>query len=297
MRKKCVSILWAIVLCVVMSCPVYAAGQPIADGEAMSVVLDASDKITFAKQKKEEYETAVSNGEVKESNIEEIEELLRQAIFATGSEKEHINQQLEAYGVYEYGRSVLAQTRSGSGDVTISTPNVYYEAWEDTWTVTCGGTWKNDNCLYDDLFIGNVGGADGFGVGFTNTGGTYKSSVVRSSAYITDKDESKYVSTSYRSDGDGSKGFGFRLQDYVYGTNITGFGYVGYKWYGSCTYDSDFGVYNGIATAYYIHTWSSAQLTGVSFGAAGKTAGIEATIEASSNSFTGYSSDKTFGVY
>lgn len=81
-------------------------------------------------------------------------------------------------------------------------------------------------------------------------------------------------------------------QDY-----ITGNQYVGYEWYGTCTYDSWFGSYSGVATAYYIHTWSSATINSISFGQQGKVAGISVSITNQQNSFIGYSSDRTFGVY
>lgn len=123
----------------------------------------------------------------------------------------------------------------------------------------------------------------------------YSSYVIRSSSYITDQYDSRTVSTSYRSDGDGSKGFGFRLQDYAYISPYDT--YVGYKWYGSCTYDTWFGNYSGVATAYYIHTWSSAHINSITFGVEGKTAGVSMDIENRDKSFPAYSFDKTFGVY
>lgn len=93
------------------------------------------------------------------------------------------------------------------------------------------------------------------------------------SAYMTDVNSNYRASTSNRSDGDGSKGFGFRIQDHW----KSGY-YVGHKWSGLCTYDRWFGNYNGVATAYYIHTYDSASLESVDFGFDGKTAGISATI-------------------
>jgi len=112
------------------------------------------------------------------------------------------------------------------------------------------------------------------------------------SAYMTDVNSNYRASTSNRSDGDGSKGFGFRIQDHW----KSGY-YVGHKWSGLCTYDRWFGNYNGVATAYYIHTYDSASLESVSFGFDGKTAGISADITNSVKSFTAFSADKSFGVY
>ena len=166
----------------------------------------------------------------------------------------------------------------------------YYEAWNNCWSVTCGGEWNNTN--YGG-YINDVGGDDGFGVGYTNSSNPYKSSVVSCSAYLTDANNRYYESTSNRSDGDGSKGFGFRLQD---GWQNIG-NYVGHKWSGVCTYDNWFGNYNGVATAYYIHTYNEANLKSVTFGKNGTTAGIEANIEAVESSVTALSNDTVFGTY
>jgi len=73
--------------------------------------------------------------------------------------------------------------------------------------------------------------------------------------------------------------------------------YVGHKWSGVCTYDNWFGNYNGVATAYYIHTYNEANLKSVTFGKNGTTAGIEANIEAVESSFTAFSNDTVFGTY
>lgn len=154
--------------------------------------------------------------------------------------------------------------------------------------------WNMENSNWmDSLKTGNVGGQDGFGVGYTNIGSSYKSSVVSVSAAIRDQSGTISKTTTNRSDGDGSKGFGFRLQDYV---TSDGNSYVGYKWSGSCTYDSNFGSYSGIATGYYLHTWSSTSINSVSFGIEGKTAGIDIEFSSTANSFTAFGSDKKFGT-
>ena len=61
--------------------------------------------------------------------------------------------------------------------------------------------------------------------------------------------------------------------------------------------DNWFGNYNGVATAYYIHTYNEANLKSVTFGKNGTTAGIEANIEAVESSFTAFSNDTVFGTY
>lgn len=233
---------------------------------------------------------------IEKVSSKKIESLMLKATNCDDQQKEKIYKQLAKYGCYVMPKDespISIAASSGTNDVSISSPTIYYNAYNKTWTVTCGGYWKTT--AWNKFLPGDVGGKDGFGVGFTNTS-SYKSSVISASGYITDGN--KYVSTSYRSDGDGSKGFGFRLQDYIYSTNMGClYHYVGETWSGLCNYDSWFGSYSGVATAYYIHTYSSASLSGVEFGVDGKTAGISASISKESDSFTGFSSDTRFGVY
>jgi len=296
--RKILSLILSIVLLVGMTIPVSASEISAPTIESTSVYLDADSKIEFAKQMDARYSADLKDGKIKKGTIEEIEKLMMQSTFASGNERESINKELAAYGVYEFNTSKIPTTitpYSGTNDVILQTPIIFYETWEKTWTVTCGGNWKNNNWA-EQIWAGNVGEPDAFGVGYTNTSNPYSSYVIRSSAYITDQDNNRTVSTSYRSDGDGSKGFGFRLQDYIH-ANPNDSSYVGYKWYGSCTYDSKFGTYNGVATAYYIHTWSSAHITSLTFGVEGKTAGLSVSIDNMQKSFIGYSNDKIFGVY
>lgn len=267
-----------------------------------SVYIDSNDKKEFAAQMDNLYLLKTQKDEIKLSSTKNIENLMLKAAWSDDDEKELIYQQLSNYGCYVMSledsnidtNTTKMMASSGTNDVTISTPTIYYNAYNKTWTVTCGGQWNTT--AWNKLLPGDVGGQDGFGVGYTNTSSSYNSSVISCSAYITDRN--RYVSTSYRSDGDGSKGFGFRLQDYIY-TSDFGYTnhYVGAIWCGLCNYDSYFSTYSGVATAYYIHTYSSASLSGVQFGVSGKTAGIEASISSKSDSFTGFSSDKRFGVY
>ncbi len=287
--------LLAAVMFVSLPVKIYATemhNEAFSKGETgISIYLSAEDKLEFASRMDEAYAQSRMNNTAKTPTREVVDALLLRVSIASPAEQAAINEELAAYGVYKYDSPVIERPtmRTGSGDVDIATPTVYYEAWSTYWTVTCGGGWNNRE--YGDLF-GDVGGDDGFGVGYTNVGGSYQSHVVSASAYLTDEYEENYESTSYRSDGDGSKGFGFRLQDSWIGNS-----YVGHKWSGLCTYDSWFGSYNGIATAYYIHTYDTTSLTGVTFGIEGRTAGISADIEFGDDSFTAFSNDKTFEVY
>ncbi len=216
-----------------------------------SIWLDAKEKTSFAEEMDKVYEKALADGVIKSGNSEAIDSLMERATFAMDeAQQEEIRQELAQYGTYIYeAKEVAWPSCNTSGDVMLYTPMVFYHAWEKTWTLTCAGNWESTSWR-KRVFIGEVGGDDAFGVEYSDSTQAYRSSVVRASACLADEDMEKKVTTYYRSDGDGSKGFSFRLQDYTYFVPFKT-GYVGYKWYGSCTYDSGFGSYDGVVTAYY----------------------------------------------
>ena len=225
-HRKIIAIFIAVAILVFIGNKVFLAQEDAVISEkfsepitSISVWLDAKEKTSFAKDE---------------------------------AQQEEIRQELAQYGTYIYEvEEVSLPSCNTSDDVTLYTPMVFYQAWEKTWTVTCGGNWKSTSWR-KRVFIGEVGD-DAFGVKYSDSTQAYRSYVVRASAYLADEDTEKKVTTYYRSDGDGSKGFSFRLQDYTYFVPFKT-GYVGYKWYGSCTYDSGFGAYDGVATAYYFPT-------------------------------------------
>ncbi|MCT4544815.1 MAG: hypothetical protein N4A63_14870 [Vallitalea sp.] len=199
---------------------------------------------------------------------------------------------LKANGIYKLNipKEYLPATKSmDTGDVSMTEPWITYDSHNNEWIVTCGGYWENAD--YSDgigkLWAGyvgeikNVGGRDGFGVGFTSTTGTYKTYVKRSYAQISDG-EGNIETTDNRTDGNGEKGFGFQFQDYAkcYKVELAKvyYTYIGKHFGGSCVYDKNFTEYDGCATTYYRHTYNKAKLNSVSFGVSGKTAGVEFSI-------------------
>lgn len=293
--KKILALFTSLVMTISLSSAAFAAEVSKTETvpiSGTSVYLSATDKMTFAANMDKVYKQQAANNLVKTPTREIIDSLILQVPNSSPAEKEKLYDELASYGVYKFDCPVLPSTASAphSGDVTVEAPTIFYEAWCKCWTVTFGGEWDTTN--YGDT-DGNVGGKDGYGVGFTNCKNEYKSQVVRCSAYIADADHKHTESTKNRSDGDGSKGFGFRFQDYIVDFDT----YVGQKWGGSCTYDSWFGMYNGVATAYYIHTYDTTELNSVSFGLDGKTAGINASLSVEKNYFTAFSNDTAFGVY
>lgn len=253
------------------------------------------EKIEFAQAMNERYNSDVSQYSAQSNEELDIKELISDAYFATNEEKAILNARLEELGVYRFISKFEVQegisTYSvGTGDVSLGAPEIFYIASDQTWVVSCGGYWLNSNATRGLLIGGNVGDPDGFGVGYTNITSSYQSMVVASYAYITDHANVNKVTTSNRSDGDGGKGFGFRLQDRFISTPTFSC-YIGYKWYGSCTYDSSFATYDAIATSYYIHTYRNAKISSINFGVNGSTAGLNTTITNINNSFTAFSTD------
>lgn len=295
--KSLASCLLAFTLMVISHVPAHAATDTTAASYSPSVYLNATSKLAFADEMDAVFVSAKQSGEIESAPASEIEALLLRIPLATEEEKEAINAELETYGVYEYDTPIIISKAStpglDAGNVKMSVPTIYYQAWNNSWSVTCGGNWTNDEWR-TQISSGSVGGLDGFGVYFSNSSLTYKSSVLSASAFITDEDEEYSRSTSNRSDGpsDGAYGFGFQLQDYIL-NNPTTPQYIGYKWSGICTYDNWFGNYNGVATGYYLHTYNKTELSSVSLGKSG----FSASFSGGSDFFKAFSNDKTFGVY
>lgn len=255
-----------------------------------------NDKAVFARTMEKKYSSDLKAGRIKKASTEEIEDLRIKYTFASADEKSQIAAEMEKYGTYVYKpfdstNNTVSILSCGSEDVTLEVPTIFYEAAPNVWVISFGGHWHNyDWTTGAPLLDGNVGGPDAFGVGFTSTSGSYISYVVGSYARIWDQNDDHYISTNNRSDGDGSKGFGFRLQDEV----IRVFDYMGYYWYGSCTYATGFSSYDGIATAYYIHTYKEAFINSITFGIEGENAGISFSITNQAQSFPAYSNDTPF---
>lgn len=307
MKRKMISLLLVLAL-VVGICPAAFAGEATQnDGampEAPAVYMNAMDKVQFAAEKDR---LAAQNGLSRHSqaeNKQEISDLILRAAAAIGDEQEALDQELEALGVYRYPAEEIGTIAplSDSSSVIVNAPRIYYTPAEQSWTVATGGKWRNDNWSQEMTWGEiNIGGADGFGVGYSNTSGNYTTRVLYNTGMLTngkEVPEYKYSLTSNRSDGDGKVGFGFQLQDTVYKASLTEYEYVGATWSGYCAYDTNFAYYDGIATSYYVHTWNKATLTSVSFQVGGSSAGgsgsIGFTITNVEKSFKAFSSDTRF---
>lgn len=240
----------------------------------------------------------------------EINRLLTRMVMGTEVNKQEIESQLNNAGVYILETdSNIPTTLSDSSNVRMNTPLITYDSRNDEWLVSGGGYWANDSWA-DDMNYGvwagyvgetkDMGGKDGFGVGYTNLSGNYQTYVVDQYAMISDG-EGREVETGSRSDGDGSKGFGFELQDKVRLNVSPGSfiepeecSYLGKHFGGTLTYDGDFTYFDGIATSYYVHTYEEAYISGVKFGVDGETAGVEISVANRADSFKAYSRDTEF---
>lgn len=220
---------------------------------------------------------------------------------------EIIAAEMETYGVFQLETPDMPSTLAvDNGAMSMSKPSIYYDSTTKEWIVVGGGYWKDATWLDHVPGVGsfpyNVGGVEGFGVGFTQTGGNYKTKVNSHYAYMSDG-EGNEKPTYSRSDGDGSKGFGFQLQDSllikcfcpIYLPATEGkFSYIGKHFAGLTRYDSNFSQYTGVATSYYLHTYDEASLTSVKFAVTGKTAGIDFNIVNEKKSFPAFSGDTRF---
>jgi hypothetical protein len=228
------------------------------------------------------------------------------AMVADGDSFETIKSTMAQKGIYLLDQSIdsISTTMTvGSSDIHMSAPIISYNSYDGSWSVTGGGWWTDNNWESSiGLAIGNtynMGGVDGYGVAFTSTKGTYNTSVISQYSYISD-DSNHTLQTYNRSDGNGALGFGFRQQDYAVRTGSVGSGtialwdYVGKHFADQVVYDRNFVNYSGVATSYYIHTWSSASISSVTFGVEGKTAGVSASISDVPDSFTCFSTDTKF---
>lgn len=256
----------------------------------------------------------VKENKIIEKTDSEIDSILAK-MTAEGVAPDEIEKEMEKYGVYklhipEETQTQFALASVSNSDVAIDTPSIYLHTTSNQWIVSGGGRWINDNWLQNvsDLWFFyagtgdtyNIGGTEAFGIGYTNTSGTYSTKVNSVYAYLSDGLGNQITTTS-RSDGDGSKGVGFQLQDYArcrvdYANtkDANSLSYIGKNFSCVVRYDYNFVSYDGIATSYYAHTYDQAVVNGVTFGVSGKTAGVSFDIANAQYSFPAFGADTRF---
>ncbi|WP_186333792.1 hypothetical protein [Paenibacillus xylanexedens] len=262
----------------------------------------------------------VNRASLKSKNLVEINvdiDYTLAKLTAEAKDEEEITDVMESLGVYkleipkEYNDEFLGALAIDNSNITMTKPNIYYDSNSKEWVVVGGGYWKNDNWIEHNPLVWpgigrvgetyNVGGVEGFGVGYTSMGDTYKSKINSVYGYISDGNGNE-VTTSNRSDGDGSKGFGFQIQDKIRvkktwpGITPTTeyFSYIGKHFAGLARYSSDFSSSTGVATTYYVHTWNSTSIDSVKFGVSSKTAGVDVSYKNAGSSFPAFSNDVRF---
>ncbi len=213
-----------------------------------TVYMDCNEKIAFKKEK----DRIAKPG--KTISDAELDEMLEHYMFSENlvyEEQEEIRKELNEHGIYPFVVISTEKLNFYMPYTKVLRPQIFYNANDGSWIVTCGGYYNIDKGdLTNKILSGDVGEKEYFGVRFTETTGNYDSYVLRSVANLTDQEQKEKTETTSRADGDGSFGFSFELQDYVYYTT----NYVGYRWYGACTYAAGFENFGGNVTAIYEHT-------------------------------------------
>lgn len=188
--------------------------------------------------------------------------------------------ELEAYlnasGMFIYNKEeapAIIPYSSGTTDVNMNTPLITYNSSASEWVVSGGGSWKQheyvDDIPYDVYpYRGkktNIGGQDAVGVIFHNTSGTVPV-LKRSTGYVHDGNGANMnLSNPYNMSS--SKGVIFEYQDYVTFADVSfdcWYKYMGYGFSSTAVYSSTFSKYHGRAGSYYVHTWGSTNITGIS---------------------------------
>lgn len=122
-------------------------------------------------------------------NSTQKEEDILLKMTAEGANEYEIESTMRNYGLYKLHIPIKNSTNNrltrsiSSSSMEMSTPNIYYDGRNQEWIVVGGGHWEDDDWLEHVpliwKFLGNegstveVGGKDAFGIGFTNTSGTY----------------------------------------------------------------------------------------------------------------------------
>lgn len=168
----------------------------------------------------------------------------------------------------EAGISIMSQPN----DIQMNAVDIYYDSYANTWHVTGGGWWKNDNWASDSPYFSNpsvgaeknMGQRDLVGIAFYSTSGTTPTSS-SSMGYWTNQSGWNDSSTS-PSHGNSSSGVAFEYQDKVrvVSLNPTKGTYLGKGFSATMTFDSDFADFNGKARSFHSHTWSQTYISAVS---------------------------------
>ena len=197
---------------------------------------------------------------------------------------------MKNHGVFYYATSESSslQPTSDNSDAIAYAPEIYYNSPNKEWIVSFSGKWLNDNWQYDGS-NGNVGGTDAFGVYYRDTSGSTSVTVKRYAAYLYNDDYTLYKYTSNSSNAYPALGTIYKLQDYIDNGN-----YVGDRWVGSCTYDSNFANFSGTAAAFYIHTWDQTSITSITMNSTPDGPTVSYTFSVDENHFESFSSDTVF---
>lgn len=271
--KRCISGILAMLLCLCF------AQIP----KTASASVYVTDKIALARLHADEYMEGYSDTAEGALRDEVMADLI--AGMACGLiDQGFATARLEEIGVYSLSSESTADTtatRSGVSDITLNTPTVSFDSYNNRWIISCGGYWNSDLAWQIETPLGTpyVGGTDAIGVGIYNTSGTYNTYIVSSYAYFSDGETESYVYSPRISSG--TQGSLFEYEDYIHSVD-SGRAYMGKHFAVVIIYDSNFANFHGTVRGTYVHTWSDAYISSVSFGSSGT---YTITIQNSSSSF------------
>lgn len=201
-----------------------------------------------------------------------------------GVSQDTIDKFLEKYHIYKLettSNNEIVPLTTQQGDVHLDTVFIYFDSETNQWILSTEGYWFSESGPIQEASPvisadTNVGGRDTIGIVLTNTYGNYQG--VALVGFISWwGDQYSTINYNYNaSSNDYEKGACSEYQDYVhrYTQSIDDEHYVGKAFGVTLKYNSAFVNYNGNATTFYAHTYSSTQLTGVTFGVSGKILGI-----------------------
>lgn len=204
-----------------------------------------------------------------------------------------LNKKLAKYGIKKVEADVnetftTMATSPSTTVVDLGTPAIYSSSQgyiikaSVYWKKKPSGTWYwYDHAPCCGLGTLNVGGADGLGIYFSNSNNL---EISKTSFYTYDENGSSYNTNLYPYRIN-SAGAYYRAQDTM--TNSTFNPYHNYTWHSShiTVWPNFIGSVNTYARTHWTHTWSSADITGVSI----SNSGISVNIESSSNAWDGVS--------
>lgn len=247
------------------------------NGKPNEAILD------FDKNEMKAFSTKYNNvkkltGSALASRNQKVKEILSNNSL-TMEEKEAFLKDLETYH-FKTKTDNSAQLASTLNDVELYKPDIWYNAYENTYTVHGMGHWVNNDYdapswmwwyPYEGQKI-TIGGVDALGIYFHNTPSPNPSGVAIVDGWgtfnngLSNWDNAEVLATS-----NDCIGGGYKYQDYIEITDVTNnvfwvnieYRYSAQNFHCYLNYNSNFANLNGDAKFYYSHTWDDTSVNSV----------------------------------